>query len=261
MPNTTVPSSMIPGRFNSYLIGGNACNAFALGAIGSTDDFFLLGAEPREESSYPLLTGNILDAEGKVLFRLVRNVLEVNARQCSKLVVDRGYEIHDAAGGLILKVSTEYQRLTGAPTETFVTTIAGKFYDKAGRAVFEASSGGADEKVGSGVKAVFGLSGFGAFGHVSGMTETEIDIAKAVLQSGGANHRVLTGPISGQTIELDRVALWDVQLTNCTINVRSSNVSFIGTKTAFHNCEINFFDGAAVLKNLISHVLRDGKSG
>ncbi|TDU31761.1 hypothetical protein DFR24_1142 [Panacagrimonas perspica] len=260
MPNTTVRSSMIPGRFHSYLIGGNACNTFALGDVGSADDFFLVGAEPRDESIHPVLTGNFLDAEGKVLFRLVRNVLEVNTRECSKVVTGHsGYEIRDAAGTAILKVSTESQRLADGAPETFVTTIAGKFYDIGGRTEFEAKAGSADEKAGPGLKAVFGLSGFGAFGLVNKMSETETDIAKAVLQSGGANHRVLTGPISGQTIELDRTVLWDVQLSKCTINVRSSNVSFVGSKTAFHNCEINFFEGAVVLKNLISHVLREGK--
>lgn len=253
---------MIPGRFHSYAIGGNACNAFALGEVGSPDDFFLVGAEPRDESSYPLLTGNILDSEGKPLFRLVRNVLEINPHNCVKIVGDRiGYEIHDAAGALVLKVSTEYERVTDAPSGTFVTTVSANFYDKTGRAVFKAVAGGADEKIEAGVKSAFGISGFGAFGKATGMSETETDVAKAVLQSGGANHRVLTGPIAGQTVELDRTALCDAQLSNCTINVRTSNVSFIGTKTAFHNCEINFFDGAAVLKNLISHVLHEGKAG
>ncbi|MCJ7549986.1 MAG: hypothetical protein MUQ30_09930, partial [Anaerolineae bacterium] len=39
------------GAFNNYLIGGNVCNAFALGNLGSADDFFLVGAEPADEVS------------------------------------------------------------------------------------------------------------------------------------------------------------------------------------------------------------------
>jgi hypothetical protein len=78
----------MPGRFNNYLIAGNICNAFALGEIGSKDDFFLLGAEPEDESNYPLLTGNILDSDGNVLFRLVRNVLGINPGHCSKIFGD-----------------------------------------------------------------------------------------------------------------------------------------------------------------------------
>lgn len=259
MSKQSVATPVLPVRFHSYSVGGHSCNAFAIGDIGSADDFFLLGAEPREESPYPLLTGNIMDSDGKVLFRLVRNVLEVNDRECSKVVDASGYEIRDAAGAVILKVSTRHQPQAGNPAETFVTTLAGKFYDNVGRAVFTATSGSADETLESKTKAVFGLSGFGAFSTISSMTEVQIDIAKAVLLSGGANHRVLTGPIKDQTIELDRCALWDVQLSNCIINVRSANVSFIGSRTAFHSCEVNFFDGAAIMKNLIAHVLREGK--
>lgn len=100
------------GQFNNYLIAGNVCNAFALGELGSQDDFFLVGAEPEEESSYPLLTGNILDSEGKVLFRLVRNVLFLNPGHCSRILGDHvGYEIHDSSGVPILKVRTLFERL------------------------------------------------------------------------------------------------------------------------------------------------------
>jgi len=41
----------MPRKFNNYLIAGNVCDAFALGELGSQDDFFLVGAEPEEESS------------------------------------------------------------------------------------------------------------------------------------------------------------------------------------------------------------------
>lgn len=47
---------------DNYLIGGNVCNAFALGELGSTEDFFLVGAEPETDSGYPMLTENILDS-------------------------------------------------------------------------------------------------------------------------------------------------------------------------------------------------------
>lgn len=53
-------------RYNNYLIGGNACNAFGLGRIGAQRDFWLLGAEPEDESSFPLLSGRILNSEGEL---------------------------------------------------------------------------------------------------------------------------------------------------------------------------------------------------
>ena len=59
MSSILVRSIMKQGKYNNYLVGGNVCNAFTLGDLGSTDDFFLVGAEPFYESNYPLLTGNI----------------------------------------------------------------------------------------------------------------------------------------------------------------------------------------------------------
>jgi hypothetical protein len=50
-----VRNQFMPGMYNNYLIAGNICNAFALGEIGSQDDFFLIGAEPEDESNYPFL--------------------------------------------------------------------------------------------------------------------------------------------------------------------------------------------------------------
>jgi hypothetical protein len=101
----------MPGAFNNYVLAGNLCNAFALGEIGSRDDFFLIGAEPPDESSYPLLTGNVLDSEGQLLFRLVRNVLTINPGNCSKIIGDQiGYEIHDSAGALIFRVSSKFEQ-------------------------------------------------------------------------------------------------------------------------------------------------------
>jgi hypothetical protein len=35
-----VRNQFMPGMYNNYLIAGNICNAFALGEIGSQDDFF-----------------------------------------------------------------------------------------------------------------------------------------------------------------------------------------------------------------------------
>src|SRR5688572_10974011 len=137
-----VRSEFIRGAYNNYLIGGNVCNAFALGNVGSPDDFFLIGAEPPDESSYPLLTGNVLDSEGNLLFRLVRNVLVVNPGHCSKLVGDSlGYEIHDGNGQSILKVHTSFRPLHDGSESCYVTTIAANFYDRAGERVFHATSG------------------------------------------------------------------------------------------------------------------------
>lgn len=133
MSNLLISNTFQLGKYNNYLIGGNICNAFAIGELGSLDDFFLLGIEPDIESNYPILTGNILDSEGNVLFRLVQNTVVINPGHCSKILGNHvGYEIHDSNGQLTFKVSTMYERLPNSQEEGFVTTISGNFYDKNG---------------------------------------------------------------------------------------------------------------------------------
>ncbi len=39
MPSTLARNTFTKGKFNNYLVGGNICNAFALGDLGSSDDF------------------------------------------------------------------------------------------------------------------------------------------------------------------------------------------------------------------------------
>jgi hypothetical protein len=103
--NTLKGSTIIPGKYNNYFIAGNITNAFVLGEIGNMNDFFLIGSEPVGESSYPLLSGNILDSEGKRLFTLERNEITINPGHCSKIIGNSTeYEIHDFKDTLILKV-------------------------------------------------------------------------------------------------------------------------------------------------------------
>jgi hypothetical protein len=175
MTATLIRNIFAPGKYNNYLIGGNVCNAFALGELGSTNDFFLVGAEPAGESNYPILTGNVLDSEGNVLFRLVRNMLVINPGHCSKILSDYiGYEIHDGNRHLILKVETRFQKLPNFDEECFVTTITANFFDQHGSLVFEAHSGGGNERIESRVKSAFGFTG--GFGLVQGMTEEEMTV-------------------------------------------------------------------------------------
>ena len=157
--SSLIGNVMMKGKYNNYLVGGNICNAFAIGELGSTDDFFLIGAEPKDESNYPLLSGNILDSEGKVLFRLVRNMLIINPGHCSKILSDHiGYEIHDSQGNMILKVATRFEKLPKEEEDCFVTTISANFFDKNGNLVFKAQSG-KNESIESNIQSGFGFSG------------------------------------------------------------------------------------------------------
>jgi hypothetical protein len=183
-------NEFVAGEFNNYLIGGNICNAFALGKVGSADDFFLVGTEPADESNYPLLTGNLLDSEGNVLFRLVRNMLVVNPGNCSRIFSDRiGYEIHDGHGQLIFRVHTIFERLPGFEEETFVTTISANFYNKNRELVFRANSGEEDEHIETSTPVVLGFSG--RFGFVTGMSDYELNFLRIAFATRGQSINLL----------------------------------------------------------------------
>ena len=254
-------TTFFPGRYNNYLIAGNICNAFAIGEIGSTDDFFLVGAEPTEESSFPLLTGNVLDSEGNVLFRLVRNVLVLNPGMCSKILGNQiGYEIHDSLGKLIFKVKTEFVNVPQIGNETFVTTIAANFYNKSGELVFSANSGEENEQIESGTKTVFGYSGR-VFG-MSNLNEIETSFARVVFDTQGTINELLTGKIENQEIILDGKVLIDVEIRNCRIGIGTGifapirNVSLIQddfyTFGGVHNALAFLSQNKQVFKELLS---------
>ena len=102
------------GQYNNYLIAGNLANAFAIGNIGNPDDFYIVGLEPPDESSYPLINANIFDSEGTRLLTIANNVMIWNPNNCSKILGDAlGYEIHDSAGVSIFKVETKFQPVDG----------------------------------------------------------------------------------------------------------------------------------------------------
>jgi hypothetical protein len=244
-----VRNQFMPGRYNNYLIAGNICNAFALGEIGSHDDFFLIGAEPEDESNYPLLSGNILDSEGNVLFRLVRNVLAINPGHCSRILGDHiGYEIHDSAGNLIFKVKTSFEKLPNKDEESFVTTITSNFYNKDRQLVFSANSGEPNERIESHVKSAFGFSG--GFGLVQGMDQQELDFTRLVLTTRGAIHQLISNDIVGEEVQLDGKMLFNARLSNCTVHVKTGQFSTYG-QCGFENCKFVFHDAAENIRQLI----------
>lgn len=250
MSSTLVRNTFIKGKYNNYLVGGNICNAFALGDLGATEDFFLIGAEPFGESNYPLLTGNILDSEGNVLFRLVRNMLVINPGHCSKILSDHiGYEIHDGNGHLIFKVATQFKRLPGSNEECFVTIISANFFNKDGELVFKANSGDENERIESSVKSVFGFSG--GFGLVQGLGDDELNVARAMLSTGGAIHRVLSGSISEQDVSLDGAALLNAQIDKCNIHVSTGEFILLGKDNSFSNSQFAFAGAAENIRQLV----------
>jgi hypothetical protein len=227
---------MCANDFSNYHIGGNICNAFAIGEIGAPDDFFLVGAPATQVDDYPVLTGNFLDSEGNPLFRLVRNVLVVNPRNCSKMRGDHiGFEIQDGEGNSVFKVESLYEN--GA----YRTIITGTFYGKGGHEVARADKG---ELSWNGIqKMVMGFTGSG-FGIVVNLDDQEIEVAKWCIASSGEIHQILKGEIVGQNIDLDGKLLVDVTLRDCHARIISGNFMILGNLSMIET-QVNYEGPAA----------------
>lgn len=249
--NFLVHSTFMPGEFNNYLLGGNVCNAFAVGDVGSEDDFFLIGAEPEEESSFPMLTGNILDSEGDVLFRLVRNTLVINPGNCSKIYGDHiGYEIHDATGELIFRVNTQFRTLPEWEEPCFVTTLTANFFDKDGTRVLQANSGEGGEWLHTSVPGVLGYAG-GSFGFVQDLDELELDLIRYAIESHGAIHRLVTGRHEDETLSFDGALVRDAEVLGCTVAISTGNFAFAGEDIRIEDCGFRFSGAAAQITDLV----------
>lgn len=250
MPITIAGNTLTQGKYNNYLLGGNVCNAFALGELGSSDNFFLVGVEPQGESNYPLLTGNILDSEGNVLFRLVRNILVFNPGHCSKVLSDHiGYEIHDGNGHLVFKVTTGFEKLPYCEKECFLTTISANFFNKDGELVFQSNSKGGDERIKPNCKSVLGFSG--EFDFIQGFNDDEKNVARVMLTTGGTIHKVLTGHITEKVITIDDTALLNTRIENCKIHITTGNFAVLGKEVVIANNDVIFHGAAENIRQLI----------
>ncbi|REJ76263.1 MAG: hypothetical protein DWQ47_11660 [Acidobacteria bacterium] len=241
-------NKVLPYGDHVYLIGSNVCSNFAFGAIGSVDEFFLVAATPAPDSNYPLITGNFLDSEGNVLFRLVRNTLVVNPGRCSRILSDQvQYEIHDADDELILRVATRFETLPGGTEEIWVTTIEGRFFDSNGDLVVEAN--GQKGFVETEIGCVFGFSGRG-FALNLGMPEQLQSVAAIALGSGGSIFEPVSGEQRNTTIDLSgKIIMPDADIQECTLKLRDGNFSRLGGK--IRNCRVNVEGEAANIANML----------
>lgn len=213
---------------SNYVIGGNVCNAFAVGAIGADDDFFMIAARPRPESNYPLISGNFLDAGGRVLCKLERNVFVTNPGNCTKIFGERiGYEIRDANGSLLLRVSTRAEILPDQLHECWMTTVEGNFYDKDRNLVVEsdAAEGGFVE---TSIGCLMGFDGE-VFGTNEHSTEERKHLAGISLLNYGKLFEPIYGTRENETIDLDGKALMKGALIqNCEVVVKNGTFALLG---------------------------------
>ena len=244
MSEAAVDRVLMRGPLHNYRVAGRVCNAFVVGAPGSDDAFFLVGALPSDEADVPLVTAHLVDTDGTSLCRLVRNVLVSNPGRCAKVLsAQRGYTVRDADGATLLAVDARLERLPGDDIETFVTRFSGRAMDAAD--AMHATLPGA--------------FGFGdGFGAVEALTGREAEIARLMLASDGALHRVLTGPIDGQPLSLDGAIVWDAQLTGCRIGVSTGDFVIVGTANAIRGCNIDFRGAADRVRNLVLSLMEGG---
>ena len=124
-------SPLIPARHHNYAVGGNLVNAFATGPIGSDDDFWFLALEPPDEPGHPIrpvICANLLDAFGRRLLTLERNVPTFNPRECRVEGTDDRLTVTDARGREVCRVDIREARAA----ECLVSYISGHFKDKTG---------------------------------------------------------------------------------------------------------------------------------
>lgn len=208
------------GKYNNYRIGANICNAFAIGDIW-TEDFYLIGIEPPDESMYPILTGNIYDSEGTLLFQLDRNVLKFNPGHCSKVTGNLiGYEIHDSAGKEIFAVETVFDESLG-----FVTSLRGNFYNRAGKLVFRGDAPEIEflDKFAIGI-AQNGATMMGTY------SEEETQTLALCIATGGERWTIFRGVYVEQDISFDNAFIAPgTRFERCNITTSTGRFRTVGT--------------------------------
>src|SRR4051812_25157876 len=96
-----------PNSFSNYVITGVFTNGFAIGEVGASDRFFLIGSPPEPGSQQAIISGVLCDANGKMLCRVERNVLMANPGGCQIVRTNHlGFKIRDANGAMLLHADT-----------------------------------------------------------------------------------------------------------------------------------------------------------
>lgn len=238
------------GETNNYIISGNIVRCFAIGEIGSHDDFFLIGVEPPDDSPYPLLSGNILDSNGDLLFRLERNVITYNPSNSSKIYGDAiGYEIIDTEGEQILKVETHFKEVYRVEGEYFYSTIEGNFYNKNKELIVTSHGGENGQFLATSTKLLFDTNAVRV-----NYSDDEITLIHCIYYHNGTIYQLLTGTHEGEEIDLDRKCLKDAVFLNCKISIAKGDFVGVDDNTVLSACSITFKDQALQLFEIFKGV-------
>jgi hypothetical protein len=240
-------SHLCPNDFSNYIVGGNMCNAFAIGNLGAPNDFWMVGAPALEADAYPLITGNFFDSEGKHLFRLVKNVLTVNPRNCAKILGNHiGFEIHDGQSMPVLRVETTED--PGSNPPMLVTNITGTFFDAQKQRVGWADNAGLQF---SG-PTLIGFTGQ-TWAMKLGMTDDQMHIANWIALTHGAVHEVVTGHIKSlpEPLWMDGKLFKDATIEDCDMVVVTGEFGAIG-RLSISGCRFQFGGAADRVRQLLA---------
>jgi hypothetical protein len=242
------PADPNVGRFRVH---ARPVGDFAIGDVGSAEDFFLVGTTDEDASGYPLLTGTLIGTDGNVLCRLWRNRLTDNPGRCTKSFgPGAGYEIRDAPGAVVLRVETEHEEGASA----FVTRLTGTFTDRAGHVV--AMSQPVDGLLAA-EDARFAAAWQGqSFAHVANMAEQERLIAGIAVASGGRAWEVVRGRVEGRDFLLDGKILVDATLARCSLHVATGHVAMVGSVRIEAGCNLTYSGAAYNVAQLVLRMSR-----
>lgn len=124
-------SLLLPAPHHNYAVGGDLVNAFAVGPVGSDDDFWFVALEPPTTDAAeagPLICANLFDAFGRRLLTLDHNEPIHNPRGCR---IERGpgeFLVTDPHGRDLCRVETREVRAAGCR----VSYIRALFKDRSG---------------------------------------------------------------------------------------------------------------------------------
>jgi hypothetical protein len=172
-PTQIEASLAVPAKHHNYAVAGKMLNAFAVGAIGAEDDFWLVALEPPAEGEgpyRPILYANLLDAFGRRLVTLTRNEATWNPRGCAVAQDGERLVVSGPDGREVLRVTTTWVRANGC----YVSYFRCRLKDRQG-VVRAESRGQADQPT----LMVYGKAGYGirpnaTFAQNDGLGEEEV---------------------------------------------------------------------------------------
>lgn len=237
--DATALEHISPNAFSNYAVGGVLTNAFAIGDVGASDRFYLIGSPAEFGAQQPTITGVLCDASGGMLCRLERNAIVANPGGCEIVRTNQpGFKVRDAHGKVVLHVQTKRRAVPGIG-DSFVSTITGP-----GVVV--------DREY-----AAFGFNDAGVTRH-AGLDDLQRIIAIVTMSAGGKHFEPLRGRMDSQTVYLDGKVITDgTEITSCRLVIETGDFVVVpGARFTISNNELDLRGKARNVGILVAGVPR-----